>query len=141
MMHPPLLNKQTGGALWLLLLTLLMLGGQFLLTEYPSHRLSRQAKLQITLNKAKEALIAYAVSETRRPGRLPCPDMIGNGTSPLLSGDDCPGYNGWLPWKTLDLSDSADDHGSPLKYSLSKEFGGNRKQPPINGETPGGLRA
>ncbi len=141
MMHPPLLNKQTGGALWLLLLTLLMLGGKFLLTEYPSHRLSRQAKLQITLNKAKEALIAYAVSETRRPGRLPCPDMIGNGTSPLLSGDDCPGYNGWLPWKTLDLSDSADDHGSPLKYSLSKEFGGNRKQPPINGETPGGLRA
>lgn len=131
--------RQRGGALWLFLLSLLMLGSHFIGKEYGSNAIQHQAKLQNTLNKAKEALIAYAVTETRRPGRLPCPDMIGNGVSPLLSGDECTGYNGWIPWKTLDLNDAFDDRGGTFRYSLSRQFGGDRKQPPINSETPGSL--
>lgn len=101
------------------------------------------------LAKAKEALIAYAIADLGRPGRMLCPDMLGDGISPILSRDDCDGwlpgapdfYIGWLPWKTLDLPDANDNQGNKFWYATSRFFAGDRTIPPINSDTLSSLFA
>ncbi len=130
----------------LVVLLALILGGSY--AFYRSNNLdfdSRQADIKLTLQltKAKEALIAYAVIDNKRPGRMPCPDITGNGVSPLLKGDECDGwktgdpdiYSGWLPWKTLDLLEAGDEQGTPFRYASSRSFGGERIDTPLNSET------
>jgi hypothetical protein len=108
----------------------------------------QDAKLTLALARAKEALIAYAVVDDTRPGRMLCPDRIGDGVSPLPSFDDCDGwvsggpdvYSGWLPWKTLGLVEPSDDRGTKFQYAASRFFGGDRKTPPLNSDTLTSLR-
>ena len=134
---------QRGSAAWLLIVILLAIGSHaiYRLGYGENLRPNREIKLAKSMQQAKEALIAYAVTDTKQPGRLPCPDIIGNGVSPLLSRDDCDSYNGWLPWKTLDLKEADDDRGTPFHYALSRWFGGDRKSPPLNSDTSGTLSA
>ena len=96
--------------------------------------------VQSRLVRAKEALIAYAVNDAVRPGRLLCPDLLGDGNSPLLSRDDCDAYDGGLPWKTLSLAETTDDQGGRFRYALSPLFGGQRNTPLLNSETTTSLR-
>ena len=136
------IRKQSGIAL-IALLVLLMMAGAYAFYHSTNANFGRtqlDQKLLLRLAQAKEALIAYAVTDSKRPGRLLCPDLIGNGVSPLLSRDDCDAYIGWLPWKTLDLVDGSDDHGTQFRYVLSPLFGGDRKLPPLNSETTTSLR-
>lgn len=138
----PARRKQSGIALIALLVLLIMAGSFALYRSLNSG--SEQARLEqaqtLRLARAKEALAAYAVTDSKRPGRLLCPDLIGDGISPLLSRDDCDAYKGWLPWKTLDLADGNDDTGSKLYYVLSPLFGGDRASPPLNSDTATTLR-
>jgi hypothetical protein len=130
-------KKQSGIAL-IALLVLLILAGSYAFYRSANIGLGRNASdaaLITTLAKAKEALIAYAVIDKNRPGRLLCPDLIGDGVSPLLSRDDCDAYSGWLPWKTLDIRDATDDHGTKLRYVALRWFGGDRARPPLNSDT------
>jgi len=135
-------SKQSGIALIALLVLMVLAGGYayYRSANIGSSRLQESSNLLLQLSQAKEALIAYAVIDATRPGRLLCPDMMGNGISPLLTRDDCDAYGGWLPWKTLDLTSASDGYGSNFHYRLSPLFGGDRTSPPLNSDTATSLR-
>ena len=138
-------TKQSGIALIALLAALILVGGYafYRSTNIGFGTSQQDAKLTLTLAHAKDALIAYAVVDKNRPGRMLCPDMIGDGISPTLSLNDCDGwvsggpdvYFGWLPWKTLDLVEPSDDRGTKFRYAASRFYGGDRKMPPLNSDT------
>lgn len=93
-----------------------------------SLRVERDRTTREALIKAKEALIAYAVSDPIRPGELPCPDINDDGK--LVIGEDiigsaCASYTGRLPWVTLGIPDLRDDSGERLWYALSVDFHAN----------------
>ena len=142
MKHHALRSAQKGVALLALLVMLLLAGGY---AFYRSGNLGgsqnqeRDTVLQ-RLARAKEAVIAYAVNDATRPGRLLCPDLIGDGNSPKFTQDVCPGYGGWLPWKTLDLPDITDAQGGNFRYQLSPGFGGQSTTVALNSETTTTLR-
>lgn len=131
-------QANAGYALSALLLTIFLVStayGTYRLLSFGSTENKRRALLMAKLALARDTIIAYAAIDDKRPGRLLCPDLVGNGISPRLAGDDCPGYSGWLPWKTLDLADNGDDHGQAIRYVVSPLFGGDRNSPPLNSET------
>lgn len=135
-------HRQTGIAL-IALVVLLILAGSYAFyrtANLTPGRTQESNKQLARLALAKESLIAYAVTDAKRPGRLLCPDLTGTGVSPLLARDDCDAYAGLLPWKTLDLPEGSDDRGSPLRYVLSPLFGGDRLLPALNSDTPTSLR-
>ena len=117
-------TRQSGAAL-MLMLVILMVGTLSLLVSSLGQAGLQNAKNRKTseaLAQAKEALIAYAVSNRTRPGNLPCPDLKapGQGTQ-----DSCSGIAnsiGRLPWKTLGIAELVDADGEPLWYVLSGNF-------------------
>lgn len=148
--QPPSAGRQSGVAL-IALLVLLILAGSYAFyraanVNYGMHS-ADQAQIA-GLARAKEALIAYALLDDKKPGRMPCPDVAGDGISPILTREDCDGwapgsaetYAGGLPWKTLRLADGNDDFGTRLYYVTSRNYAGDRKTPPINSETPTSIR-
>lgn len=140
MNRPAPLTAQRGVVLWLLLIIVAMAGGYAFYRNANTQftRSGQDNKLAIALAQAKEAVIAYAVMDTTRPGRLLCPDLLGDGISPLLAGPECAAYVGALPWKTLDVRDFQDDHGTRLQFAVHSLFGGRDR--PINSETPTTMR-
>lgn len=102
------------------------------------------------LHRAKEALIARAVSDLNRPGSLPCPDFAtdsaalknipGDGKADNLTRNLCPSTVGWLPWITLDLPELQDESGNRLWYALHPDFRDDDNAPPINDRTQATLR-
>ena len=140
------IGKQSGIAL-VLLLVLLALGGAYAFYRSAiigSGRAQQEAKLAATLARAKEALIARAVTDANRPGSLPCPDLItndgglsnfpGDGKADMFTLTQCPSYVGWLPWVTLDLPELSDDTGTRLWYALSPELRDDDSAQPINSD-------
>ena len=123
-------RRQRGVAL-MLVIGILMAGGVFLTVNALKASVLRAERYRVTqeaLIKAKEALIAYAVSDDNRPGELPCPDVNDDGR--LVLGEDFVGSNcvslvGRLPWITLDLPDLRDSAGERLWYALSNDFHAN----------------
>ena len=90
--------------------------------------LTRAEKNRAVMKQAKDALIAYAASETLqggaasfRPGRLPCPDRTNVDGSAASS---CAGVNllGRLPYKTLGIEELRDASGERLWYAVSNNF-------------------
>lgn len=90
-------------------------------------------KTQISLKKAKQALISYAISHMDRPGQagemgfLPCPDVgptaIGSeGRQPLNCGTQYLNSIGYLPWKSLDIPSLRDGAGNCLLYAVSNTY-------------------
>lgn len=117
-------SRQRGQGL-LLMLLVLVTGAAYLLVQSLNAGSIASERARITqqaLARAKEALIAYAVNDANRPGSLPCPDLNDDGSAELFSGNQCPGYLGRLPWKTLGLSDLRDGDGERLWYALSPSF-------------------
>lgn len=88
------------------------------------------------LSQAKEALIGRAAVDDDRPGSLPCPDLIDNGVSPLLVGNNCPSYVGRLPWKTLRIGDLRDASGERLWYALAPALRNDNSAQPVNSQKP-----
>ena len=140
------IGRQSGIAL-VLLLVLLALGGAYAFYRSAiigSGRAQQDAKLAATLARAKEALIARAVTDANRPGSLPCPDLITNnvglsnfpndGKADMFTLTQCPSYVGWLPWVTLDLPELLDDTGTRLWYALSPELRDDDSAQPINSD-------
>jgi len=104
--------------------TLVLLGS----LNAASLRVERDRTTREALIKAKEALIAYAVSDSNRPGELPCPDINDDGKLVIgedLIGSACASYTGRLPWVTLGIPDLRDDSGERLWYALSVDFHAN----------------
>ena len=85
------------------------------------------------LQSAREALLAYAASDTNRPGSLPCPDIDGDGQAlPGVEyvGNGCQSYIGRLPWALLRIPELRDASGELLWYALSPGF---RDAGPVTG--------
>lgn len=110
-----------------LLCALLLVGACFMLgsLNFAAVRVERDRVTTDALMRAREALIAYAVSDPNRPGELPCPDVDDDGRStPGVEyvGANCASLIGRLPWFTLGLPDLRDDAGERLWYALSNDF-------------------
>lgn len=100
-------------------------------------RLAQEARTQVALQEAKEAIIAWSVSRgvpgaTGFPGQLPCPEdtsLIGSaneGQADSSCTQSTPTI-GRLPWRTLGLVNPKDANGEQLWYILSPGF---RTSPP-----------
>lgn len=135
-------SAQRGVALLALLIMLILAGGYafYRSTNFGNSQTQEHDIILLRLAQAKEAVIAYAVNDATRPGRLLCPDQIGNGVSPLLTRDDCDNYAGMLPWKTLRLVENTDGQGGMFRYHLSPSFGGQSVNVLLNSETATTLR-
>ncbi len=121
--------KRQQGVIVVALVAVLLLVGTYVMfssLNIAAVRVDRDRATNEALAKAKEALIAYAVSDANRPGELPCPDVNDDGL--LVLGEDfggggaCKSLIGRLPWRTLDLPDLRDDSGERLWYALSADF-------------------
>ncbi|MBL8429843.1 MAG: hypothetical protein JNJ95_08145 [Dechloromonas sp.] len=109
------------------------------------NKAGQDAKIAASLLRAKEALIARAVTDSNRPGSLPCPDLVtnspglnntpGDGKADMFAMTQCPSYVGWLPWVTLDLPELTDDVGARLWYILSPALKDDDSAHPINSDT------
>lgn len=100
---------------------------------------ARQERTSAALVQARDALLGRAVSDDNMPGSLPCPDTDDDGSSELLSGNDCPSYIGRLPWRTLKLPDLRDGNAERLWYALSPAFRDDDSAEPLNSNTKGTL--
>lgn len=141
------------GIVLLAIVVLLGAGSLYLLLGQLDSKALRDARIrrtELALAEAKEALIGRAASDDNRPGSLPCPDFVTNTQSPIrnvpgdgiadaLSGDDCPSYVGWLPWRTLGIPELGDGNGEKLWYALSRNFRNDDSAEPINTSTAGDL--
>jgi len=113
-------------------------------------RLEQERKTQNSLNQAKQALIAYAVSVypsgNVRPGDLPCPDMNNDGKKEVISCGNAAGTTGQalrlgrLPWKSLGIPDLRDGSGERLWYAVSNNFKENTRNTPLNSDSSGSIR-
>src|SRR5665647_2016844 len=114
-------GKQHGAALLVMLVILVIGAAAVLITSLSTTALknARQKTTSDALAQAKDALIGYAVSDTNRPGELPCPDFDNDGMITLAdySGSNCKSLIGRLPWKTLGLPDLRDGSGEHLWYA------------------------
>jgi len=140
-MQPGRQKRETGSVVLALLAALLLVGiyVMFGSLNLGAVRVDRDRATNEALAKAKQALIAYAVSDPNRPGELPCPDVNDDGVTAFgedwgVSGSACVSLIGRLPWKTLNIPDLRDDSGERLWYALSADFraGGST---PLNNDT------
>ncbi|MDX1518540.1 MAG: hypothetical protein R3318_00355 [Gammaproteobacteria bacterium] len=140
-------HAQKGVALMALILVIIT-GTSFMLVSKLNINLVDRENIQETyqsLEKAKQALIAYSLTVPERssasprpgPGYLPCPDTNNDGTADTPCAANSIGR---LPYATLEEEMLLDDSGEVLWYALSNNF---RFNPvpftPMNSETAGQL--
>ncbi|MGA9962956.1 MAG: hypothetical protein WBP66_11480, partial [Azonexus sp.] len=73
MKRPPATRQTQSGIALVALLVLLIMAGAYAFYRFANiagGRIQQEAKLASTLARAKEALIAYAVIDDKRPGRM-----------------------------------------------------------------------
>jgi type II secretory pathway pseudopilin PulG len=123
--------RRQRGAAFMVMLVIMIIGVTAMFVASLSSSALQVARNQNTadaLAKAKDALIAYAVSDSNRPGELPCPDFNNDGVSEPIndySGSNCKSLTGWLPWKTLGLPELRDANGDHLWYTVANPFHAN----------------
>jgi len=88
-------------------------------------------KTQLVLKRAKQALLAYAMTkwyesgEAGKIGKLPCPDYNSNGVAGEQDGNCGIAYAnaiGYFPWRTLGMEISKDSSGACLLYAVSPAY-------------------
>ncbi|WP_124948748.1 hypothetical protein [Sulfuriferula thiophila] len=133
-----LIRHQQGAVLLVLAVIMSMIALGWLY----GHMASRQESGAVTaraLAMARSALIGRALSDASHPGSLPCPDTDNDGVAQLLSGAQCPGYIGRLPWRTLGLNDIRDGNGERLWYVLSSDARDAQSQIAVNSLATAGM--
>jgi hypothetical protein len=146
----PLPRAQSGAALFLLLLLILVGAGTIFVSQLKSAdvELEAQRKTAAALAEAKRALLGYAASQggligNARPGDLPCPaaDENGNAAGSCGNAAGTTGQSarlGRLPWRTLGLPDLRDGHGELLWYAVSANYKNNTRLAILNSDTAPG---
>jgi hypothetical protein len=128
---------QRGQVLLLSLVVLIGIGGA-LFVSGASREVTRvtdaDGRTRAVLERAREALTAYAVAHVTHPASLPCPDTDDDGIADGAA--SCVSYIGRLPWRTLGAGDLRDEAGERLWYAVSENF---RDDPAvqINSDTKG----
>lgn len=124
-------KKQQGLALLVLIIVIVLAFAAYSLSGLSVNQVKTDERMQtsLALNKAKAALLAYAVSfpeitlAARGPGYLPCPDLANNGKSTVNSCKTGGVANvGRLPWATIGSGDLRDGTGERLWYAVSENF-------------------
>ncbi|HCA27896.1 MAG TPA: hypothetical protein DEP05_09735 [Betaproteobacteria bacterium] len=143
MRHPLPPAAQKGVILFAVLLILALAASYLLVNQLDAvtPRLQRDRITTDALARAKTALIAYAATDAKRPGELPCPDVNDDGKLTMgidYNGSNCISLVGRLPWKTLRLPDLRDGSGARLWYAVSSNFHANSPVT-LNSDTPGQL--
>jgi type II secretory pathway pseudopilin PulG len=136
-------NRQRGVALMVMLVVMIMGIAAALIGSLTTTALKneQQRKTAEALAQAKDALIGYAVSDSNRPGELPCPDVDGDGKLTMnidYIGGNCVSLIGRIPWITLGLPELLDGNADRLWYALSEPFHANGSSV-INSNTKGTL--
>lgn len=129
----------------LIFVVLAMLGilGIVFITDLATgnRKISRGENTSLALAKAKEALLAYAITrdDPGRPGEFPCPTTVAPTSATYgTSAAGCATIRiGRLPWKTLGIPEIFDGDGEPLWYAVSTNF--RPAVPKINSDTLGSL--
>lgn len=121
--------RQRGAALLLLVAVLGLGAASFLMTIYhqPSGVLRQQARTQIALGQAREALLGYAVAHRRLP--RPAISAVDGRESPQPCADEA-SCTGLLPWITLGLT-PGDGWDKLLRYSVSLDFANGNLDTPV----------
>lgn len=139
--------KQQGAALLALLLVMIS-GMSFMLVSKLNANISEREGVEDTylaLNKAKQALIGFALTIPERsvanprpgPGYLPCPDIDNDGDA---EGGCAVNAIGRIPYETLEEDVLRDASGAVLWYALSDNYRNNAaKFTPLNSDTAGQL--
>ncbi|HUQ24060.1 MAG TPA: hypothetical protein VM140_00220, partial [Burkholderiales bacterium] len=152
-------RRQCGAAL-LALVALIMIGGVWFLLYaiQPVNRivLERDHNAKI-LREAKQAILGWVVKNAAdpsdwNPGKLPCPEALGNFTVPPAAGEGvmqgfcagAPTAVGRIPWKSLGIDKPYDVTGEVLWYVVSpgwKVPNGTAPEAPLglNSNSLGGL--
>jgi hypothetical protein len=131
------MQSQRGVALILFFLVILLSGAIFMVTNVSRDdaRIDNEEKTTQALAKAKQALIAFAVtyhdgvtgSNDLRAGLmgfLPCPEYTGSteGRSLGACGSQYDSFLGRLPWRSLGIEPIKDGSGACLWYAVSSEY-------------------
>ena len=132
-------QRGLGVAVFLIVLALGALAALMGSLNAASQGVARAAVTESALAQAKAALIGRAARDENRPGSLPCPDVDGDGGSETLAGNHCPAYVGFLPWRTLGLTDLRDGSGARLWYVQSRTFRDDDSAEPINNDKRGDI--
>ena len=145
-------GRQSGAALLLILLALLLGSSYMLLTrlnDYVRNNV-RDTRTRLALNEAKQALLSYAMnypelrsSASKGPGFLPCPDTDDDGL-PESCGPSvtAAARQGRLPFRILGLKDLRESGGERLWYAVSDNFKNSLiNSTVINSDTPGLISA
>lgn len=115
-------RPRAGGAALLLLLAVLGLGGAALFVGAPDRleagRAAREAATLLTLARAREALIGFALANGRLP--RPAASAVDGSEQAAECGSEA-GCSGLLPWAALGVAGS-DGWGKRLRYSVTPSF-------------------
>jgi hypothetical protein len=151
----PVTPARQRGAVLLVMLILAGVVGVVLVTTVVGSApdTERDRATQLALGRAKEALIAYAVTymDTHPndvPGYLPCPDQgspssiregAASGTCGTAYTGGTTGSNelGRLPWYTLGIEPPRDGYGECLWYAVSATFKNNPEPALLNWDSQG----
>lgn len=134
-------HRHEGGYALLITILILFLGGVsvFVVATDPAseQRAQRTAAASVALGQARGLILARALSDTNRPGTVPCaaPGTGGKGT---FHGDDCDAASGRLPYRTLSTPPLRDAGGAQLWYVLDPSLRDRASQEPINPERKSG---
>ena len=131
-------RRQQGFTILLVMLVLLVGGTSvYISARDPAEAQAAQSLQQSTidLRQAVTNLAVYSISDSNRPGSLPCPDDDGDGTAELFAGTECPDYVARLPWKTID----AEREAGKLWYVMDRDFRDHSDVEPLNVVVPGSL--
>ena len=141
---------QQGAALLLFFLLVLITGTLFVAGKVALDKGSTRYEENTSgaLAKAKEALLAYAISHYEQGfageyGFLPCPEQAGSPSEGSEQGNCESRYEnafGRFPWRTLDLEPLKDSAGECLWYAVSADFkNGSTAQTSMHNEDSTGM--
>ena len=145
MMRPA---KQKGIALLILVIIIALAFISYFMSglSITELKVDREVKTLQALNKARQALIAYAVSYSeitginRGPGYFPCADQDNDGVGTPVG---CPTASvvdvGRFPWVTLGVGDLRDGANETLWYAVSNNFDYTTANYKVNTATTGNL--
>lgn len=141
--------RQSGAAFLAFMLVLIVSSTWLLLSDLNAHVQphSRGADSRLALNRAKRALLFYAMNypdlrnnPEKGPGFLPCPDQDNDGRAETNCAANTGTTLGRLPFTILGLDDPRDSSGERFWYAVSDNFRNTQSNDTVlNSETPGQL--
>ena len=145
-------KRQKGVALLIMIIVIVLAFSSYFISGLSINqvRIDQAKNAMLTLKKAKQAIINYAVTYADRAngndyGLLPCPEVIFNGDDGNMTGN-CGFKNrnivGWFPWRSLDLTNLKDYSGTCLFYAVSGTYkvGSSAQADMINEDSVGMLQ-